>query len=139
MKHVLTSLVCGLFGATAFAHHGDAGRFEEELTTLSGTVVVLQLVNPHASILMEVHGEDGSTVRWHVEMEGPQRLVRSFGWNRNTLKAGDRITVVGRVLKSGAPHINLTDNARIISDETCREIYRSQDLGEELADTPGCS
>ena len=128
----LQSLVVGVvaggvlgFCAGAFAHHGDAGRFEETITTLSGTVVALQLVNPHSTIILDIPDENGDPVRWQAELTGVNNLSRS-GWTRDTLKAGDRIIISGRLLKSGAPHINLSENARVVRADTCEEIHRTR-------------
>lgn len=135
----LVSAVVGLglivLTTTATAHHGDAGRFADELTTITGSVVALQLINPHASVLISVPDENGKLVNWHVEMEAPQRLQREFGWNRATLTPGTQISVTGRVIKSGAPHINVTEHARIFLVDGCKEIYHSRDL-EPLAAPP---
>jgi hypothetical protein len=116
------------------AHHGDAGRFEETTTTITGTVLALQLVNPHSAILFSADGESGSKVTWQAEMGGPQQLNRNFGWTRNTLKPGDRIAVTGRVVKSGAPHINLTERARIVLLPACEEIYVTRSEPDEPLD-----
>lgn len=140
-KPMLLGLGLGLMalGGAAVAHHGDAGRFEDEVSTITGTVVALQLVNPHSSILMNVPDENGKAVTWHVEMEAPQRLQSAFGWNRNTLKPGTTITVTGRRIKSGAPDLNVTERARIFLTDSCEEIYHSRDL-ESLAEPPAtCS
>ncbi|HSG65474.1 MAG TPA: DUF6152 family protein [Gammaproteobacteria bacterium] len=132
------------FGATfglmalagaALAHHGDAGRFEDEVSTISGTVVALQLINPHSGILLSVPDANGSSVTWHVEMEAPQRLQSEFGWNRSTLTPGMKITVTGRRIKSGAPNINVTERARILLTDSCEELYHSRDM-EPLAEKP---
>lgn len=116
----------------ALGHHGDAGRFEAEVSTITGNVIALQLINPHAAVLISVPNEAGRNVNWHVEMEAPQRLQREFGWDRNTLRPGTSITVTGRRIKSGAPNINVTERARILLTESCEEIYHSRDL-EPLA------
>lgn len=113
------------FCAATLAHHGDAGRFEETITTLSGTVVALQLVNPHSTIILDIPDESGNPVRWQAELTGVNNLSRS-GWTRDTLKAGDRIIVSGRLIKSGAPYINLSENARVVRHDTCEEIYRTR-------------
>lgn len=128
---------CGLLGLTGLvlAHHGDAGRFDDDVTTITGSVVALQLINPHASILMSVPGDNGTPITWHVEMEAPQRLQREFGWNRTTVTPGTRISVTGRRVKSGAPNINVTERARIFLTDECEEIYHSRDL-EPLAERP---
>ena len=47
---------------SAWAHHGDAGRYNEEVVTLTGTLVQLVLVSPHAMILLDVT-ENGTTTR----------------------------------------------------------------------------
>ena len=49
------------------AHHGDAGRYEEKLTTVTGTVAELQLINPHSMIVVDVTDSDGKIVRWRGE------------------------------------------------------------------------
>ena len=135
-----TTTLGATFGLLAFAgatlaHHGDAGRFEDEVSTISGTVVALQLINPHSGILINVPDAAGKPVTWHVEMEAPQRLQSEFGWNRNTLAPGMKITVTGRRIKSGAPNINVTERARILLTDTCEEIYHSRDL-EPLTEKP---
>jgi hypothetical protein len=56
-KVALTAIVAaGLAWTSASlrAHHGDAGRYEDKLTTVKGTVVELQLINPHAIVLLDV-------------------------------------------------------------------------------------
>jgi hypothetical protein len=119
----------------AVAHHGDAGRFQDDVTTITGSVIALQLINPHASVLMSVPDDSGTPITWHVEMEAPQRLQREFGWNRTTVTPGTKISVTGRVIKSGAPYINVTERARIFLVDGCEEIYHSRDL-EPLSERP---
>ena len=131
INRLLSILATFALTAPLSAHHGDAGRYEETVTTLEGEVVALQLVNPHSVIIFNVTDASGASETWQAEMGGPQQLARNFGWNRNTLKAGDRILLTGRVVKSGAPHINLTERARIVLLDTCEEIYTSRSLPEE--------
>jgi len=113
------------------AHHGDAGRFDESTVTLTGTVVAVQLVNPHASILFAVDDATGAATTWQAELGSPRQLTTNFGWTRSTVVPGTRITVTGRPLKSGAPYINLTERARIVLSDTCSEIYHSNTLPDE--------
>ena len=107
------------------AHHGDAGRYEENLTLLTGTVVELQFVNPHSLIVMDVTDDSGKAVLWRAELGGPAGLIKQFGWNKTTLKPGDKITVIGRRVKSGAPYINLTEMAKIVMTDTGKEIFHT--------------
>jgi hypothetical protein len=115
------------------AHHGDAGRYEEGLTLLTGTVVELQFTNPHSIIVMEVADEAGKAVRWRAELGGPAGLIRQFAWTKTTLKPGDKITVIGRRVKSGAPYINLTEMAKIVMADSGKEIFRTNNALPGLA------
>src|SRR3989304_10333541 len=88
----------------AVAHHGDAGRYDETLVTVNGSVVELQMINPHSIIVLDVPDTNGKVTRWQAEMGGPNALARGFGWTRNTLKPGDKITLMGRRGKEGGPN-----------------------------------
>ena len=116
MKKMLLCALCvavGLcvFSVPAWAHHGDADRYIEEVVIITGTVVQVQFVNPHALIVFDVADPGGKTTRWQAELGGPQQLAKQFGWTNRTLKAGDKITLTGRRAKSGAPYMNLTERA----------------------------
>ena len=136
LKNRKLALAFGLAAISAplMAHHGDAGRFNEETQSVSGVVIAVQLINPHSTILFEVKDELGAGVTWQAELGSPKQLSSSFGWNRHTLRPGTRITVTGRPLKSGAPYINLTERARIVLTDTCEEIYHSTTLPDEPLD-----
>ena len=137
MRLVYRAFVGSVFLAVfpALAHHGDAGRYEDAITMLSGTVVALQLINPHANIIIDVQDENDQVVRWQAEVSSANGLAR-IGWTRDTLKPGDKITLFGRVVKSGAPHINLSENARLVRTDTCEEIYRSGMIFGDPPDYP---
>ncbi|MBI4886120.1 MAG: hypothetical protein HY824_03415, partial [Acidobacteria bacterium] len=60
------------------AHHGDAGRYIADVTTLTGTVAQFVMVNPHAFIVLDII-ENGTTTRWTAELNGPQGMEKSFG------------------------------------------------------------
>lgn len=113
-----------LASVAAVAHHGDAGRYEEAITRLSGTVVALQFINPHSIIIVDAADESGQTQRWQVEVSNATGLAR-IGWTRDTLKPGDPVTMAGRTVKSGAPYINLSENSRLARGDTCEELFHS--------------
>lgn len=117
------------------AHHGDAGRFEETVTVLTGTVVEVQLVDPHSIIVLDIPGEKGQLVRWQAELGGRNALAKNFGWNKNTLKFGDKLTITGRRVKSGAPYINLTEKANVVLTDSGKEIFRTPNY-ERPANAP---
>lgn len=133
MKRIRVSVLCAAVGSialagAAMAHHGDADRYNDEVTTVTGTIVELQMTNPHAIIVFDSdHG--GKKARWQAELGGPQQLQRTFGWTRSTVKAGDQITITGRQAKSGAPYLNLTERANIVLASSGKEIYRTENFG----------
>jgi hypothetical protein len=81
-----------LWALPAHAHHSIAMFDPEKRLTLSGTVREFQFTNPHCFIQLMVPSE-GAMVEWSVELASPAHLIRS-GWKRNTLKTGDKITVI---------------------------------------------
>jgi len=128
-RGVLSAVWCVLMSGSVVAHHGDAGRYIEEAVTLTGTVVQLVLVNPHALLMLDVT-ENGTTTRWTAEMGGPQQLTKQFGWTPATIKIGSRVTLIGRRVKSGAPYMNLTERANIVLTDSGKEIFRTANFGE---------
>jgi hypothetical protein len=137
MKRCLTlGVTLLMIGSAAIAHHGDAGRYEETLTTVSGTVIELQLINPHSIIVVEAKDPAGKSLRWRGELGSPV-VLKGWCWTNTTLKAGDKITMRGRRLKNGQPFMTLSEQARVI-DATGKEIFRGNEPGQ--ADPPGpCS
>ena len=111
------------------AHHGDAGRYDEDVITVTGTVVAVQMVNPHSHIIFDVV-QGGKTIRWNAELGQPQQLIKQFGWTPQTIKVGMKLTMIGRQLKGGAPYINLTERANIVMADTGKEIYRTENFGK---------
>lgn len=113
--------------ASIFAHHGDAGRYEEKLTTVKGTVVELQLINPHSVVVLDVP-EEGKVVRWRGEA-GSATQLKGWCWTKDVIKAGDTISMTGRRLKNGSPYMTLSEHARVI-DANGKVIYKGNDPGQ---------
>ena len=126
-----------LISVPVFAHHGDAGRYEDNVVTMTGTVVELQLITPHSIVVVDVPDESGKTVRWMAEMGGRAAMIKDFGWNKDTVKPGDKITLTGRKVKSGAPYMNLTDRANLVLTETGKEIFRTNNYGTNVPKRAG--
>ena len=121
--------------APVVAHHGDAGRYDETPFIITGTVVEIKLTNPHSILVFDATDAAGKVVRWQAEMGSGQQLVREFGWTKENLKVGDKITLNGRKVKSGAPYMNMTEKAQIVMADTGKEIYRTPNFGQP-AGTP---
>ena len=111
MKKRLPILPAGLailltFSVSAFGHHGASPYDTSKLTTLKGTVSDFQFINPHVEISVDVPNEKGQTETWIGEANSPNVLSR-HGWDRNIIKKGDTITVIGNRGKNGSRTLRL--------------------------------
>lgn len=93
-------------GAPVVAHHAFAAEFDgSKPVTLTGTIVRMEWINPHAWLHMEVKGPDGKVVAWAIEGGAPNALLRR-GWNKNSVVPGTQITVAGFRAKDGSTRAN---------------------------------
>jgi hypothetical protein len=84
------------------AHHSFSAEFDAtKQVTLAGEVVMMEWVNPHSWLHIDVKKPDGAVERWKVEGGSPSVLFR-LGWNRDSLPAGTKVTVVGFQAKDGS-------------------------------------
>jgi hypothetical protein len=89
-------------GSSLSAHHSFSAEFDStRQVTLDGQVVMMEWVNPHSWLHIDVKKPDGTVERWKIEGGSPSVLMR-LGWNRNSLPAGTRVTVVGFQAKDGS-------------------------------------
>jgi len=101
-KFLIAAALVLSIAAPAFAHHSPAAFEPQKTVTPTGTIKEFRWQNPHTWIELFVPNEKGEQVLWAVELTSPTYLVRA-GWKSNTLKPGDKVTIVGRPLKSGEP------------------------------------
>ena len=114
-----------LLAAPLFAHHGFAGRYDEDHpVTVTGTVVELQFMNPHSFIIFANKDAGGKEVRWQAEL-GSANLLAREGWTRTTLKAGDRITIIGPQNKNGSADLNLSHESKITMADGGKVLHNS--------------
>ena len=79
-----------------FAHHSAAGLFSPDVErTISGTVKQFLFTNPHPAIVMDVKSNEGAVETWRIQFPAPSGLSRRFGWDRNSIKPGDQIKILG--------------------------------------------
>jgi len=107
MVSVVASVIVLLAAAVSVsAHHSFSAEFDGSKTvTLEGKVVMMEWVNPHSWLHIDVTKPDGTVERWKVEGGSPNVLQR-LGWNRNSLPAGTKVKVVGSPAKDGAKRLN---------------------------------
>jgi hypothetical protein len=96
---ILAALLVAL-AAPAPAHHSAAMFDAQKTLALSGEVREFQWTNPHCYIQLVVRNERGQAEEWSLEMGAPIYLYNQ-GWRRNTVKAGDRLSVTIAPLRNG--------------------------------------
>lgn len=96
------ALGMGSLALPALAHHSFAMFDQTKQMSVQGTVKEFQWTNPHAFIRVEAT-VSGSTDVWEVELNSPNNLKRQ-GWNSQSVKTGDKVTVVLNPLRELAKH-----------------------------------
>jgi hypothetical protein len=83
------------------AHHGFANFQMDQTSTIKGSVVDYELINPHVQITLKVE-QEGKSVEWNVEGVSLNMMVRA-GFKKDSLKAGDIVSITGHPGKNGKP------------------------------------
>lgn len=91
-----------MLAGSAFAHHGFAMFDYRKEVTIVGEVKELRWTSPHVHLLVNVPNARGSKTEWDVEAGTPGGMQRA-GWSKDIVKPGEKISVLIRPLKSGAP------------------------------------
>ena len=116
------------------AHHSFSAEYDSTKTiTVKGTVQKLEWVNPHAYFWVDVKDASGKVTTYAFETLSPNALARQ-GWNRNSLKKGEEVTVDGYLAKDGKPladgatHANSkgvtrADGSKVFQGSSANEAY----------------
>ncbi len=128
MKKVLFCLGIIVLAAGAFpiaAHHAFEVDYDPADTTdLSGVVTKVEWNNPHAHVFINVEGDAGDIANYAIELGPPYALVRG-GWQRETVKIGDTITMenVARA-RDGSSRAGATRQSALVLSSGERMVLR---------------
>jgi len=112
-------IVTALAFPRADAHHSFAAEFSyDESGTITGEVVEVLFVNPHARYFIALEDESGNTVLWDAQTRSPNALF-AIGWNKDTIRVGERITIEGNLGRDKTRKIWIRE-VRKASGETVR-------------------
>ena len=114
----------------AVAHHGAAAYQNKIVVLKDATVTKFMWANPHTILLFDVKDEQGNITHWAGEVGSPS-AIGLLGWTKNSVKAGDVVTVYIFPAKSGNPVGRL--NKIVFADGT---ILRDSQLGGDPKDHP---
>jgi Family of unknown function (DUF6152) len=88
--------------APVFGHHSVSAEFDvNRQNTYAGVVTRVEWSNPHIYFYVDVKDASQKVTNWAFEGAGPNTLAR-LGWLRDSLKVGDRVTVVAYPARDGA-------------------------------------
>jgi hypothetical protein len=98
---VLALAILGLGAAApAWAHHSFAMFDREKAVEVSGVVKEYEWTNPHVWIHLTAPDGRGKPVEWSFEMQSIAQDTRA-GWRPDSVKPGDKISVIYHPLKDG--------------------------------------
>jgi hypothetical protein len=89
-----------------FGHHSNTIYDMQHTITVQGSVTAVEFINPHVQVRFDVKDSQGKVEKW-VGITGPPNALRRAGFDRNTLKPGDQITVDGHRAKDGTTVIEI--------------------------------
>lgn len=116
-------------GLPAVAHHSFAVFFDADRSvSVSGVVEEFQFRNPHGLIRLTVKGGDGAQQVWKGETNSPSILERR-GWTRDSLKAGETITIEGWPARDGSNYLRVRAVRR--ADGTPVGVAIRETVGEQ--------
>ena len=84
-----------LAGSSAPAHHFFPHDSDKPVSIV-GSMTKFEWVNPHAFLYIDVKDPTGTVTNWQIELGSPFALLRR-GWEKDSVKFGDVLTVEGYV------------------------------------------
>jgi len=111
MKRYLLPVLTLLSGllmsvAPAIAHHSFAAEYDRaKPISFKGKVTKVEWMNPHIYFYVDVTDANGKVINYAVEGGAPNGLYRN-GWRKDSLKAGDMVSVDGWRAKDGSNTVN---------------------------------
>ncbi len=99
----LSILACLLVISTPLsAHHGYAAYDMQITRSIKATITNFFIMNPHSQMTADVKDSDGNIEHWVIEGGVPPKMVHVSGWERDSLKPGDEVTIYYHPVKGKA-------------------------------------
>jgi len=111
------------------AHHSFAAEYDaSKPMKVTGTVTKVEWMNPHARFYVDVKDDSGKVTNWNFELGAIPVLLKQ-GWKKDSLKAGDQVTVEGSLAKDGsnsanARSVKLPDGRRVFGGSSAPDAQQ---------------
>ena len=108
----------------ALAHHAFTAQYDAEARIeMTGVIVKVEWLNPHAYFYIDVEDEEtGEVTTWACELGSPVSMQRQ-GWTREDLVLGEILIVEGALARDGSPSMNAS---RVVMESTGKRLFSRQ-------------
>ncbi len=108
----------------ALAHHAFTAQYDAEARIeLTGVIVKVEWLNPHAYFYIDVEDEEtGEVTTWACELGSPVSMLRQ-GWTREDLVLGEILIVEGALARDGSASMNAS---RVVMESTGKRLFSRQ-------------
>jgi hypothetical protein len=124
LRAALPATAALAMAAPASAHHAFNMFALDQIVTVTGTVKDYQFKMPHVWIYVVASAPKGAE-EWGFEAHSPNLVARK-GWNINTLKPGDKVTLRMHPMKDGSKAGSLID----LTLADGRNLWNAQSLNQ---------
>jgi hypothetical protein len=134
-KLALILVIAGLLAVSTplFSHHGAAAYDMSKPVMLKDAVVTkYSWMNPHVLIYFDLKDNAGKVAQWTVEAGSPS-AIGVVGWSRNSIKAGDVVTIWLFQTKTGLP-VGRLNKIQFADGSLLRDSQVGGDNGERTDD-----
>jgi hypothetical protein len=98
---VFTTIALPAMCAILFAHHSTVAYSEKPIVLKNTTIAKVLWASPHIVLTFNVREVSGSVTGWSAETGSPGSAAR-VGWNRNSVKPDDKVTIELYPARNGA-------------------------------------
>jgi len=99
MRTLTAMLVAVLTAGAAYAHHSYGAYDENQTVTIEGTLETIRFANPHVIMTLRTDAQQLYTLEWQNLIQ-----LRHGNVGPTTLKAGDRLVVIGSPPRDASSH-----------------------------------
>jgi hypothetical protein len=98
---VFSTIALAVMCASLSAHHSTVAYSENPIVLKNATIAKVLWASPHIVLTFNVKEASGKTTGWSVETGSPGSVAR-VGWNRNSVKRDDTVTIELYPARNGA-------------------------------------